>query len=59
MEKFNIMKLKDFAKEIGTPESTIRTWKRRGDIPKECFLIIGTTIFVKVVEFQQWIAQNM
>ncbi len=37
MDNFKIMKLKDFAKEINTPESTVRTWKRRGDIPDYCF----------------------
>jgi len=57
METFSIMKLKDFAKEIGTPESTVRTWKRRGDIPKNCFLVIGSTVFVRVKEIQQWISQ--
>lgn len=57
MEKFNLMKLKDFAKEISTPESTVRTWKRRGEIPAYCFLIIGSTVFVRVKEIQQWISQ--
>lgn len=57
MEKFNLMKLKDFAKEISTPESTVRTWKRRGEIPEYCFLIIGSTVFVRVKEIQQWISQ--
>lgn len=58
MNAFNIMKLKDFAKEIKTPESTIRTWKRRGDIPDRCFKIIGTTIYVIVPEMQQWLLQT-
>ena len=58
METFKIMKLKDFAKEIKTPESTIRTWKRRGDIPERCFKIIGTTIYVIVPEMQQWLLQT-
>lgn len=57
MEKFNIMKLKDFAKEIGIPESTVRTWKRRKNIPESCFLIIGSTVFVRVKEIQAWLAQ--
>lgn len=57
MEQFNIMKLKDFAKEIGIPESTVRTWKRREEIPAVCFKIIGSTVFVKVKEMQEWIAQ--
>ena len=58
METFKIMKLKDFAKEIKTSESTIRTWKRRGDIPERCFKIIGTTIYVIVPEMQQWLLQT-
>ena len=53
---FNIMKIKDFAKQIGIPESTIRTWRRRGEIPEQCFLVIGSTVFVKVNEFQAFIA---
>lgn len=58
MEKFNIMKLKDFAKEISIPESTVRTWKRRGEIPASCFFIIGSTVFVRVKEIQQWLGQT-
>ncbi len=54
MNLFNIIKLKDFAKEIGVPESTVRTWKRRKEIPEECFKIIGSTIFIKVEETKQW-----
>ena len=52
---FNIMKIKDFAKQIGIPESTVRTWRRRGEIPEQCFLVIGSTVFVKVNEFQAFI----
>lgn len=55
---FGLMKLKPFAEELGVPESTIRTWKRRGDIPLSCFQSIGTTVFVKVDEFKKWIDNN-
>ncbi len=58
MNNFNLMKLKDFAKEINTPESTVRTWKRRGEIPASCFFIIGSTVFVRVKEIQQWFGQT-
>lgn len=50
---FNILRLKEFAESIKVPESTVRTWKRRGDIPKNCFLIIGSTVFVKVDQFRE------
>ena len=48
-----IVSIKDFAKLIGKPESTIRTWKLRGDIPEACFLVIGSTIFVKVKQLME------
>ena len=49
------MKIKDFAKEISTPVSTVMTWKRRGDIPSTCFKTIGGTIFVKINEIMEWL----
>lgn len=50
---FGIISIKDFAKKIGKPESTVRTWRLRGDIPESCFLVIGSTIFVKVNQFME------
>lgn len=50
---FDIISLKEFAKSIGKPESTVRTWKRRGQIPKNCFLVIGSTVFIKVNVFKE------
>lgn len=55
---FNIMRIKDFAKQIGISENTIRTWKRRGNIPPKCFLCVGGTVFVKVKAVQQWIEEQ-
>ena len=52
---FGLMKLKAFAEELGVPESTVRTWKRRGDIPSSCFHTIGTTVFVKAEEVKKWL----
>lgn len=54
---FGILSIKDFAKQLGKPESTIRTWKRRGNIPPSCFFVIGTTVFIRINEIQQWIEQ--
>ncbi len=56
MPDFGIITIRDFAKSIGKPESTIRTWKRRGDIPSSCFKEVGNTIFVKLKEIQEWLA---
>lgn len=54
MFKNKIIKIKEFAIELNIPESTIRTWKRRGDIPAECFVVIGSTVFIKVEIFENW-----
>lgn len=52
---FGLMTIKDLAKELGKPESTVRTWKRRGNIPLSCFKEIGGTVFVRVEEFKKWV----
>ncbi len=52
---FKLMSLKDLAKELNKPESTIRTWRRRKDIPECIFVEIGGTVFVHVDRFQEWI----
>ncbi|MCD7779644.1 MAG: helix-turn-helix domain-containing protein [Candidatus Gastranaerophilales bacterium] len=52
---FGIMSLKEFAKSIGKPESTIRTWRRRAEIPDECFVEIGKSIFIKTEKFKNWL----
>jgi hypothetical protein len=48
-----IISIKEFAKQLGKPESTIRTWKLRGNIPAICFVTIGSTVFVKVNTFME------
>ena len=54
---FNLMKIKAFAQELGVPESTIYSWKGRGDIPLSCFKQIGGSWFVKVEEMKDWLAK--
>ena len=55
---FDLMSIKDFAKEINKPESTVRTWKRRGDIPQNVFKEIGGTVFVRTDKFKEWISNE-
>lgn len=52
---FNLLTLKELAKELGKPESTIRTWKRRGDLPSSIFKEIGGTVFVRAEKLKEWI----
>lgn len=51
---FDLLSLKDFAKELNKSESTIRTWKSRGNIPSYVFKTIGGTVFVRMDRFKQW-----
>lgn len=52
---FGLMTIKDLAEELGKPESTIRTWKRRGDLPPSLFKNIGGTVFVRQEKFKEWV----
>lgn len=50
-----LITLKEFAKRLNTPESTIRTWKTRGDIPSFLFKKVGGTLFVRENRIQEWV----
>lgn len=52
------MKVKAFAAELGVPESTIYSWRRRGDIPSSCFKNIGGSIFVKIEQMKDWLDKS-
>ena len=52
---FNLMCIKDFSKELGKPESTVRTWIRRGELPPSVLTKIGSTVFVKTDKFREWL----
>lgn len=50
-----LISLKDFAKQLNTPESTVRTWKQRGDIPSFLFKKVGGTVFVRENRIKEWV----
>lgn len=52
------MTLKEFAKQMNKPESTIRTWKRRGDLPENLFKKIGGDVFIKTEKFKEWVEKD-
>ena len=55
---FNLITIKEFSKELGKPESTVRTWIRRGELPSSVLRKIGSTMFIKTDEFQNWLDNN-
>ena len=50
----DLLSVKEFAEELRKPESTIRTWIRRKEIPEYCYKYIGKTIFIKKDKFIEW-----
>lgn len=54
---FGLISIKDFAKSLGKPESTVRTWKLRGNMPSNCFKVIAGTVFVRVEEVKEFLSK--
>lgn len=52
------MSIKDFAKELGKSESTVRTWKRRGLLPSFLFREIGNSIYVREEKAKEWLEKD-
>lgn len=48
----NLITLSVAAEKLNVAENTLRTWKRRGEIPSDCFKKIGTRIFLRKDKFQ-------
>lgn len=54
----NLLSIKEFSVKLKKPESTIRTWIRRGDIPKKIIKKIGSTIFIIEERFNEWVEKD-
>lgn len=54
----NLITIKDLAKRLDKPESTVRTWKRNGVIPDKCFFKIGGTVFIKEDKLNEWVENS-
>lgn len=53
--QFDLITIKQLAEQLGKPQSTIYSWKDKGNIPSNCFKQIGGSWFVKVKVFQEWV----
>lgn len=52
---FELMTIKDFAKDLGKSEFTVRTWIRQGDLPADLLKRIGGTVFIRANKFKEWV----
>ena len=50
----NVISVKEFAKQIKKPVSTIYEWIRKQLIPANCVKRVGKSIFIKVPEIQDF-----
>lgn len=53
-----LISLKDFAKFLNKPESTVRTWRRRGNLPSSIFKKIGADVFIRVERYKKWVEEE-
>jgi len=48
----------EFCKLLKANPNTVKTWKRRGNLPAKIFFKIGGTIYVLKDIFEQWVAEK-
>lgn len=51
----NLITFKEFCKLIKANPNTVKTWKKRGDLPAKIFFKIGGTLYILQDKFEQWI----
>ena len=52
---FNLITIKELAKELSKNENTVRTWKQRGELPSFLFKTIGGTVYVRTDRLKEWL----
>ena len=51
----NLITFKSFCLKLNANQNTVKTWKRRGDLPPEIFFKIGGTLYVLEDKFDEWV----
>lgn len=51
----DLITIAEAAEKLKVAESTLRTWKRRKEIPEECFKTIGTRVYIRKEKFKNFI----
>ena len=55
IEAIGLMSVEDFAKLIKRPLNTVKTWKKRGELPEYLFKKVGGCVYVRENRIQEWI----
>jgi hypothetical protein len=53
-----LIPIKKFAEEMNKPLSTIKTWRRRGELPEYLFKKVGTEVFVRTERIKEWVESD-
>mgnify|MGYP003319293315 CR=1 FL=1 len=53
-----LISIKKFAEQMDKPLSTIKTWRRRGELPEYLFKKVGGEIFVRTERIKEWVDSN-
>ena len=51
----HMITFKEFCSRLNANPNTVKTWKRRGNLPAKIFFKIGGTQYVFYDRFEQWI----
>lgn len=54
----NLITFKEFTKRLNANPNTVKSWKRRGDLPPEIFFKIGGTLYILEDRFNDWVEQS-
>lgn len=49
---------KEFCALLKANPNTVKTWKRRGDIPQKLFFKIGGTVYIYKDDFEKWVKEK-
>ena len=49
---------KEFCQILKANPNPVKTWKRRGDLPKKLFFKIGGTLYVFKDDFEKWLKEK-
>lgn len=51
----NLLTFKEFANLLKANPNTVKSWKKRGDLPPNIFFKIGGTLYIFQDKFEEWI----
>ena len=54
----NLITFKEFTKRLKANPNTVKSWKRRGELPPEIFFKIGGTLYILEDKFNDWIVKK-